>query len=172
MKHHLQRGHAWLRARAENVLALMMAAMFASFILQVIFRYVINLPLAWTDEVCVVGWLWGILWGAGFVTRNSEDVRFDMVYGLMPRNVKRMFTIVASTAIVVILAISLPGAWSYVSFMKVEKSPSLGIRMDWMFSIYIAFVLAIIVRHARIVVEAFLGRLVDDHPTQHVVEDL
>jgi TRAP-type C4-dicarboxylate transport system permease small subunit len=172
MAGHWQRAHAWLRARAENVLALMMAAMFVAFILQVVFRYVINLPLAWTDEVCVIGWLWGILWGAGFVTRNSEDVRFDMVYGLMPRNVKRVFTVVASTAIVVILAISLPGAWSYVTFMKVEKSASLGIRMDWMFSIYIAFVLAIIARHARIVVEAVLGRLVDDHPTGHVVEDL
>ena len=146
--------------------------MFVSFILQVIFRYVINLPVAWTEEVCVIGWLWGILWGAGFVTRNSEDVRFDMVYGLMPRHVKRVFTVVASTAIVVILAISLPGAWSYVSFMKVEKSASLGIRMDWMFSIYIAFVLAMIARHVRIVVEAVLGRLVDDHPTHHVVEDL
>jgi TRAP-type C4-dicarboxylate transport system permease small subunit len=172
MKHHLVRGHAWLRARAENMLALMMAAMFASFILQVVFRYVINLPLAWTDEICIIGWLWGILWGAGFVTRNSEDVRFDMVYGLMPRNVKRVFTVVASTAIVIILALSLPGAWSYVSFMKVEKSASLGIRMDWMFSIYIAFVLATIARYARIVVEAILGRLVDDHPTHHVVEDL
>jgi TRAP-type C4-dicarboxylate transport system permease small subunit len=172
MAGHWQRAHAWLRSRAENVLALMMAAMFVAFILQVVFRYVLNLPLAWTDEVCVIGWLWGILWGAGFVTRNSEDVRFDMVYGLMPRNVKRVFTVVASTAIVVILAISLPGAWSYVSFMKVEKSASLGIRMDWMFSIYIAFVLAVIARHARIVVEAALDRLVDDHPTGHVVEDL
>jgi TRAP-type C4-dicarboxylate transport system permease small subunit len=172
MRDHLHRGHAWLRARAENVLALMMAAMFAAFILQVVFRYVINLPLAWTDEVCVIGWLWGILWGAGFVTRNSEDVRFDMVYGLMPRHVKRIFTVLASTAIVVILALSLPGAWSYVSFMKVEKSASLGIRMDWMFSVYIAFVLAMIARHARIVVEAVLGRLVDDHPTRHVVEDV
>lgn len=172
MTHHWLRAHAWLRARAENVLALLMLAMFVSFILQVIFRYVINLPVAWTEEVCVIGWLWGILWGAGFVTRNSEDVRFDMVYGLMPRHVKRVFTVVASTAIVVILAISLPGAWSYVSFMKVEKSASLGIRMDWMFSIYIAFVLAMIARHVRIVVEAVLGRLVDDHPTHHVVEDL
>ena len=172
MAPHWQRSHAWLRARAENMLALMMAAMFVSFILQVVFRYVINLPVAWTEEVCVIGWLWGILWGAGFVTRNSEDVRFDMVYGLMPRQVKRGFTVVASMAIVVILAISLPGAWSYVSFMKVEKSASLGIRMDWMFSIYIAFVLAMIARHARIGVEAVLGRLVDDHPTQHVVEDL
>ena len=172
MTAHWHRAHGWLRARAENLLALMMAAMFVSFILQVVFRYVLNLPVAWTEEVCVIGWLWGILWGASFVTRNSEDVRFDMVYGLMPRRVKRVFTIASSVAIVAILAGSLPGAWSYVSFMKVEKSASLGIRMDAMFSIYIAFVLAMITRHARIAAEAVRDRLVDDHPTAHVVEDL
>jgi C4-dicarboxylate transporter, DctQ subunit len=172
MAAHWHRAHAWLRARAENVLALMMAAMFVAFILQIVFRYVINLPLAWTDEVCLVTWIWGILWGAGFVTRNSEDVRFDMLYGAMPRGVKRVFTVLASGAIAVILALSLPGAWSYVTFMKVEKSASLGIPLNWLFSIYIAFVLASIARHARIAVEALRNRLVDDHPTQHVVEDL
>ena len=41
----------WLRRGAEAVLVLMMAAMFVAFILQVIFRYVMNLPVAWTDEV-------------------------------------------------------------------------------------------------------------------------
>ena len=167
-----QRVHAWLRGRAENLLALLMAAMFVSFILQIVFRYVLNLPVAWTEEVCVIAWVWGILWGAGFVTRNSEDVRFDILYGAMPRKVKRVFTVVASGAIVVILLISLPGAWSYVSFMKVEHSASLAIPMNWMFSIYIAFALASVVRHGRIVIEALRGRLVDDHPTQHVVEDL
>ena len=163
---------AWLRTRAENVLALMMAAMFTAFILQIVFRYFINLPVAWTEEVCVIAWIWGILWGAAFVTRNSEDVRFDMLYGAMPRPVKRGFTVVASAAIVVILLISLPGAWSYVSFMKVEKTASLGIPLNWLFSIYIAFALATLARHTRIALEALRGRLVDDHPAQHPVEDL
>jgi TRAP-type C4-dicarboxylate transport system permease small subunit len=163
---------AFLRGRAENLLVLLMAAMFASFILQIMFRYFLNLPVAWTEEVCVIAWIWGILWGAGFVTHDNEDVRFDMLYGAMPRNVKRGFTVVSSAAIVVILAVSLPGAWSYVSFMKVEKTASLGIRLDLMFSIYIAFALAAIVRHARIAVAAVRGKLVDDVKPEHPAEDL
>ena len=172
MSHALPRVLAWLRTRAENVLALLMAAMFVAFILQIVFRYFINLPVAWTEEVCVIAWIWGILWGAGFVTRNSEDVRFDMLYCAMPRPVKRAFAVFASAAIVVILLLSLPGAYSYVSFMKVEKTASLGIPLNWLFSIYIAFALASIVRHGRLVIEALRGRLVDDHPALHPVEDL
>ena len=50
-------------------------------------------------------------------------------------------------AIVVLYCISLPAAWSYVTFMKVEKSSYLKIRMNWLYSIYLFFVVAVIVRY-------------------------
>lgn len=151
-----------LRSGAEVVLALMMAAMFVAFIAQVAFRYVLNLPLAWTDEVCTIVWLWGILWGAAFVMRSRDDIRFDMLYNLLSRRARRALTVLASSALVLILLGSLPSAWSYVSFMKVERSASLGIPLNWMFSIYLAFVVAMAVRHAHIVWEAWHDRLVED----------
>jgi len=154
----------WLRRGAEAVLVLMMAAMFVAFILQVVFRYAMNLPVAWTDEVCTLVWLWGILWGASFVMRNREDIRFDMVYSHLPRRVRRAFTVLSSGAIVLLLLGSLPATWSYVTFMKVESSASFGIPLNWVFSIYVAFVLAMTVRHAVIAWDAWRDRLVDDGP--------
>jgi C4-dicarboxylate transporter, DctQ subunit len=151
-----------LRRAADAVLVLMMAAMFVAFILQVVFRYVLNLPVGWTDEVCTLVWLWGILWGASFVMRNREDIRFDMLYAHLPRAVRRAFTAFGSGAAVVLLLVSLPAAWSYVTFMKVESTASFGIPYSWVFSIYIVFVVAMVVRHAAIVWDAFQGRLVED----------
>jgi C4-dicarboxylate transporter, DctQ subunit len=151
-----------LRSGAEGVLALMMGVMFATFIAQVLFRYVINLPLAWSDEICNFIWLWGILWGASFVMRNHEDIRFDMLYNLMPRGVKRGLTAVASGAIVMVLLGSLPAAWAYINFMKVEKSAAMGIPMNWVFGLYAVFVVAMAIRHAFIVVEALRDHLVED----------
>ncbi len=162
----------WLGRRAENVLALMMAAMFVAFVLQVVFRYVLNLPVAWTEEVCVIAWVWGILWGAAFVSRNTEEIRFDMVYGMVPRRAKRAFTATASTAIVVIMLISLPAALSYVRFMKVESTASLGIRLDLLFSIYIAFVLSTLARHGKVAYDAIRDRLVEDTPADRPPVDL
>lgn len=120
-----------LRRITEGVLVVMMGIMFAAFIAQVVCRYVLNLPLAWSDEICNFLWLWGILWGASFVMRNHEDIRFDMLYNLLPRPVKRTLTIISSSLIVVLLTLSLPKTWSYISFMKVEKSAALGIPMNW-----------------------------------------
>lgn len=153
---------ARFRHGAEVVLVLMMAAMFVAFILQVIFRYAMNLPVGWTDEVCNLVWLWGILWGSSFVLRNREDIRFDMVYSHLPRPVRRACTLVASACAVLLLLVSLPATWSYVSFMKVESTASFGIPLNWVFSIYVVFVVATAVRHACIAWNALRGHLVED----------
>ena len=160
-----------LRRVAEAVQALMMAVMFAAFIAQVVFRYVINLPLAWTDEVCNLVWLWGIFWGASFVMRNSDDIRFDMVYALLSARLRRLLTLIASSALVLIFGLSIPASWSYVSFMKVERTASLGIPMNWVFSVYMLFALAMIVRHAGIVWDALRGRLVEDSLLDQVLQE-
>lgn len=152
-----------LRTAAEAVLVVMMAAMFVAFILQVVFRYALNWPVGWTDEVCTLVWLWGILWGASFVMGNREDIRFDMLYTHLPRALKRGSTVVSSTALVVLLGVSLPATWSYVAFMKVERTASFGIPLNWVFSVHIVFVLAMMVRHAAIAWDALgRNRLVED----------
>jgi TRAP-type C4-dicarboxylate transport system permease small subunit len=152
-----------LRNAAEAVLVVMMAAMFVAFILQVVFRYVLNWPVGWTDEVCTLVWLWGILWGASFVMANREDIRFDMLYSHLPRPLRRGSTVVASAAFVALMAVSLPATWSYVSFMKVERTASFGLRYDWVFSVHLVFVLSMIVRHTVIVWDALArDRLVED----------
>lgn len=152
-----------LRRAAEAVLVAMMAAMFVAFILQVVFRYVLNWPVGWTDEVCTLVWLWGILWGASFVAGKREDIRFDMLYTHLPRPLKRGSTVVSSTALVVLLGVSLPATWSYVSFMKVERTASFGIPLNWVFSVHLIFVLAMMVRHSAIAWDALArDRLVED----------
>jgi C4-dicarboxylate transporter, DctQ subunit len=158
----MQPPEAPLRRLAEVVLVLMMAAMFVAFIAQVVFRYVLNLPLGWTEELSTLLWLWGILWGASFVMRDRDDIRFDMLYNLLPMGPRRWLTIFASGAIVLILLASLPAAWSYISFMKVEKSAAMGLPMNWVFSIYLVFIVAMCVRHAHIAWQAFNHVLVQD----------
>ena len=64
----------WLARRAENVAAAMLAAMFAAFLLQIIFRYALNLPIGWTHEISVVLWVWLVLWGAAFVVTEREEI--------------------------------------------------------------------------------------------------
>ncbi|MGE5149120.1 MAG: TRAP transporter small permease [Rhodospirillaceae bacterium] len=149
---------AWLRRRAENVAAAMLAVMFAAFLLQIVFRYVFNFPVGWSSELTVVTWLWLVLWGAAFVTPERGEIRFDLLAGVMPRRVRRAMALCAALALLVLYAASLPASWKYVTFMKVEKSSYLKIRMDWLFSIYLVFLVAILVRYLWIAGRLLRGR--------------
>jgi TRAP-type C4-dicarboxylate transport system permease small subunit len=162
------RAASWLRKRAENVIVALMAIMFVSFLLQIAFRYLLNRPLGWTDEVTVLCWVWLVLWGASFILSDKDEIRFDIVYGLVPARTRRAFTVISSLALIVLFVVSLPATWNYVLFMKREKSAYLGMRFDFLYSIYVVFSIACIVKHGVIAWYAFRGK---DSPEQDVLED-
>jgi len=149
---------AWLRRRAENIAAAMLAVMFAAFVVQIVFRYFFNFPIGWAAELSVVMWLWLVLWGAAFVVRENEEIRFDLLTVSVGRRARIGMGVAASVALLALYAGSLPATWKYVTFMKVEKSSYLKIRMDWLFSIYLVFVAAILVRYLWILWQLVRGR--------------
>jgi len=141
-----------------------MALMFVSFLLQIAFRYLLNQPLGWTEEVTVLCWLWVVLWCAAIVLADREEIRFDIIYPLVPPGVRRVFTVIASLAFVVLLLISLPASWNYVTFMKREHTAYLHLRLDFMYSVYVIFVVACVVKHVYIAWCAITGKPLDDAP--------
>jgi C4-dicarboxylate transporter DctQ subunit len=152
---------AWLRRRAENIAAAMLAVMFLAFLVQIVFRYVFNFPVGWTSELTVVMWLWLVLWGAAFVLKESDEIRFDLLSGMAGRRTRIGMGIVAAVALIVLYGAALPAMVRYVTFMKVEKSSYLKIRMDWLFSIYLLFAVAVLVRYLWILWQLARGREVE-----------
>jgi TRAP-type C4-dicarboxylate transport system permease small subunit len=127
-----------LRRRAENIAAAMLAVMFIAFLVQIVFRYLLNFPIGWSSELTIIAWIWLVLWGAAFVVRESEEIRFDLLLQSVGRRTRRVMGIATGIAIVVLYAGSLPA---------VEKSAYLKIPFDWLYSIYVLFALAVIVRY-------------------------
>ena len=157
MRPFIAKAAAWLHLRAENVLAAMIGVVCVAFVTQIAFRYLFNFPIGWTSELSVVAWLWLVLWGAAFVVKENEEIRFDLVSGGVRRRTARVMGIVTGVAIVTLYAASLPATVKYVTFMKVERSSYLHIRFDILFSIYVLFVVAVIVRYVWIVWQLLRG---------------
>lgn len=132
---------------AEAIAALLLAVIFVGFLVQIVFRYAFNFPVGWTADLSVAAWLWLVLWGAAFVLKDDDEIRIDLLTSVVGRRARIGMGIVAAVAIVVLFAMSLPAAYSYVSFMKVERTSYLKIRFDWMYSIYIIFSVAVIARY-------------------------
>ena len=147
----------WLLRRADDFAVVLMALMFVSFLLQIAFRYVLNQPLGWTEEVTVLCWVWVVLWCAALVLSDREEIRFDIIYTLVPPGVQRAFTVLSSVAFVVLLLWSLPASWNYVAFMKREHTAYLHMRFDLLYAVYVIFAVAIILKHVGLAWRAIKG---------------
>jgi TRAP-type C4-dicarboxylate transport system permease small subunit len=147
----------WLRRRAENIAAAMLGVMFVAFMLQITFRYLLNLSIGWTHEISVVMWIWLVLFGAAFVVREREEIRFDLIYGSVGDGPRRIMALITAAALVVLFGLSLPAVFDYVTFMRVERTAYLKIRFDYLYSIYVVFAVAMIVRYLWIGWKAIRG---------------
>ncbi len=143
---------------AEHALVVMIAVMFAAFVLQVAFRYLFGLPTGWSNELTVVLWVWLVLFGAAFVVREEEEIRFELVYAAVGQRARRVMIFVSAVALIGLYAGSLPAIFDYVSFMHVERTAYLKIRFDWLYSIYVIFAVATIARYVWLAWSALTRR--------------
>jgi TRAP-type C4-dicarboxylate transport system permease small subunit len=147
----------WIRRRAENVVAALLGVMFVAFIVQIVFRYFFNFPIGWSSELSVTAWLYMTLIGSAFWLKEHEEVRFDLISARLGPRGRRVFGIAVALAAVVLFGMAMPATWRYVAFMKVESSSYLKIRLDILYSVYIVFALAIIVRYLGAIVNIVRG---------------
>jgi len=153
----LRRLARWLYTAAEAVAGLMLAVMFGAFLVTILFRYVLNWPAGRAAELSSVMWIWLVLFGAAFVLREREEIRFDILYGSVRPGLRRAFMVIIATGIVGLFVVSLPAVYDYVTFMKVQRTAYLRIRYDWLYSIYVVFAVAVIVRYLWLGWRAVLG---------------
>ena len=73
-----------LRDRPELAAALMFAAMFGAFVIQVVTRYVLHDPAGWTSELATLAYVWIVFFAAAFILGEREHIAFDMLYHAAP----------------------------------------------------------------------------------------
>lgn len=137
----------FIRRRAENIVAALLGVMFVAFIVQIIFRYIFNFPIGWSSELSVITWLYMVLIGSAFWLSESETIRFNLVTGLFGRIGRCVVGALVALGAVALYAMSFPAAYKYVTFMKVERSDYMKIRLDYLYSIFLIFAAAIIFRY-------------------------
>ena len=147
MNRSIRNAVAWTQRRGEEVIAALLGIMFVAFLLQIAFRYFFNFPVGWTSELSVITWLWMVLLGSAFVLKDSEEIRFDLVYSAAGKRARRVMGVITAVAIIALYGVSIPATWSYVTFMKVERTSYLHIRVDFLYSIFVIFLVAIVVRY-------------------------
>ncbi len=166
----MQRLALVLRAAADALAGALLAALFAIFVLQIFFRYLLNWPVGWTVELCLTLWLWLVLLGAAFCVPDREQVRFDLIEQRLSPGARRIAGLVVAVAVLAGFVAVLGPSFDYVSFYRIKRSATLRIPLSWVFSVFLVFAVAVVLRQARAIVrllrtaEPLDGPVAPQHP--------
>ncbi len=138
----------WLKRAANAIGGGLFITLFIVFVIQVSARFGFNKPLAWTDELAVILYVWIILWAAAFVVPDREHVAFDLLWNSAGRRTRQVMQIVGNLMVGGLALCGIPATWDYVTFMKREGTPVLGLPFMWVFLPFVFLLVALSVRSA------------------------
>lgn len=133
-------------AIAEAIAVVLFAGMFLTFIAGVSMRYLANQPLTWSDEFCVVLLLWSTFWTGAFVVRLDEHVTFDIAYEAGSPRARRIMAALAGLGFGALFLAALPATYGYVAFIWREATPTLRLRLDYIYACFPLFLGVIALR--------------------------
>ncbi len=97
----------------------------------VIWRYVLDSPLIWVDELAEILFLWLVSLGAVIALRRGEHMRMTLLVGRLPEKARRMLSRVSALAVTVFIAGFIGPGISYMRHQEAVISPTLHIRGSW-----------------------------------------
>ena len=151
----------------EFIAAIMMAAMFATFILQVFIRYTARtewiaemIPIfdpnlyGWTLEFCLVLWIWLVFWGSALIVRERDHVTFDLIYSNVSPKIRKWMAIFSCLAISLGFLWVLEPTWEKFYILRLKRTATLAnlfgdwIRVRDLYSIFFLFLVTVSSRYA------------------------
>ena len=151
----------WFKKTANAIGGGLFLALFIVFVIQVMARFGLNKPLAWTDELAVILYVWIILWAAAFVVPEREHVAFDLLWNSAGPRTRRAMQMVGQMLIGGLALCAVPATWDYVTFMKREGTPVLGLPFMWVFLPFVFLLVALVVRSAWAIWRVIKGEGLD-----------
>ena len=90
-------------------------------IVAVWYRYVINDPLSWTEQVCRILFVWSVFAGAGILYRNVLHITIDMFVLMLPEQVRRILAGINS-ALMLFVGLMMLGYGTQISLDTLDQT--------------------------------------------------
>lgn len=94
-----------IRNMNDAVVVILFLAMTVTVLIQVFFRFVLQSPLRWTEEMARYLMIWLVLMASAVAMRNKSHLQVDVLTSALPKNPKRILTWVVDILTIIFLAI-------------------------------------------------------------------
>ncbi|MBL3585526.1 TRAP transporter small permease [Rhodovulum sulfidophilum] len=153
---------ATVTALARIGAGLSFAVLIGAVLLQVIGRSLGNSPV-WTEELTRFALLFLIAFGAGLSLRSGDMVNVDIVCEALPGRWPWRLRLLSALATGGMALYLLPHAWRFVSIGRMQSSPALGLKMNYV-HVTVFLMLALLVLFAALRVLGMLTGTEDGTP--------
>ncbi len=117
------------RRGLEALSVALLAAYTVLVLLQVLFRYVLNQPLFWAEEVIRYGLVWSVMLGSALVAHGRGHVRIDVVGAFAGPAARRVIEALAGGLTWAFTIVLVVAGVQFVNRTLFQHSASLGVPM-------------------------------------------
>ncbi len=118
----------------DTTVILAVIAMIVVIFLQVIFRFIIDDPLSWSEELARYLFVWITFLGAAICAREKGHIGMDFVVEKLPKKLAKIIdkaTLATLAIVCIIVAIT---SFDVITINLMQKSPALKLNMGMIYS--------------------------------------
>jgi len=141
-------------------------ALFLSFILQIVSRYVFRHPLVWPYELSQFGYLWTILLGACYASRGDEHIVFSIAYESASAKVRKAFNIINYSLTIVFFSIPIPATILFYKFYMKRYSAVFNFPLGIIYFAFVPFIVITICRSILRLVKCLKKDTMEKHDAE------
>ncbi|MEN6439847.1 MAG: TRAP transporter small permease [Syntrophobacter sp.] len=97
----------------------------------VVTRYIFNLPLFWSEEICLLGLLWLTFLGGAILVRQDKNVSITIFSDMLPKSVMRPLHRINHVLILICLVVMIQQSWKLSERLSYSTTPALRMSEFW-----------------------------------------
>ncbi len=125
--------NGWISISARNSAGMLLIAMTVIVLIQIVFRYVLNDSLIWTEEVSKTLMVWGAFLIAPWAYRNGANVSIQMFTDELPLTLRRLLHLALNMLVIWIIVVFWSESFGMVDRGFSIRAASLPMQVGWFF---------------------------------------
>lgn len=129
----IDRASFWLARLSAAVVVLMAAGFVVALLAQVVFRYVLNIPLSWSEELATFLFVWSTVLAASYGVRRQEHLRLTFLQDILPSVARRTLNGFCQGLIVLFGLFLVKEGWRLSDLVWTNTSAAIGYPVGYLY---------------------------------------
>jgi TRAP-type C4-dicarboxylate transport system permease small subunit len=121
----------WLDRFLKYAVVALVLFMLVALTAQIVMRYVVSMPLSWSEELALLAFGWVTLLTTALAVRSATHVRMAALDAILPPTPRKALAVAISLAVAALGIYIALGGWEYVAMSIGMTSAAVAYPISW-----------------------------------------